>query len=318
MKIYKIITILSLVLCSSSAFGQAKKPTLMVVPSDQWCQENGFIQTFDNQGTQEQIPDYGKAFLNNKDLNNVVTKINALMADKGFPMKDMAQTVKSITSTSAEDMVLRSKTTGATIAESPIDRLRRTAKADILLYIDWTINRNGPKTSITYNLKGMDAYSNKQVAGAEGTGAQSFSTELPVLLEEAVLNNMDIFCAQLQTHFDDLLTNGREVSVDIRVFDNDSGLDLEKDYNGEELTEIIDAWMEKNTVSHRFSKADATENYIMYDQVRIPLYKPNGMAMDTESFTRQLSKFLRAEPYNIQNKVINRGLGRCLLILGAK
>lgn len=49
-----------------AAMSQAKKPTLMVVPSDAWCKEHGFEQTFDNQGTPEQIPDYKAALSSDK------------------------------------------------------------------------------------------------------------------------------------------------------------------------------------------------------------------------------------------------------------
>jgi hypothetical protein len=314
----KIFVASVLCICVLQAFGQAKKPTLMVVPSDAWCKEHGYTQVFDNQGITEEISDYKSALSTDKDLNNVISKINILMADRGFPLKDLQQSIKSIQSIAAEDRLIQSKSSGSSIAESPLDRLRRTARADILMEVDWTLHENGPKRSVTYNLRGLDAYSNKQVAGAQGTGTPSFSAEIPVLLEEAVLANMDNFTAQLQTHFDDLLTNGREVSIDVRIFDNGTGVDLETEFDGYELTEIIDNWMAENTVNHRFSKADATENYIAFDQVRIPLYRTNGMPQDAESFTRELMRFLRVDPYNLTCKVLNRGLGRCLLIIGEK
>lgn len=314
----RLLSIVMLCLTFVAAFGQAKKPKLMVVPSDAWCKEHGYMQNFDNQGSVEQIPDYKQALLNDKDLNNVIAKIGVLMADQGFPLVSMEQSLKSINNLSAEDNLIRSKTSGASMTESPLDRLRRVAKADILLQVDWTINEVGPKKSITYNLQGLDAYTNKQVAGAQGTGNPSFSAEVPVLLEEAVQDNMDNFTAQLQRHFDDLFENGREVTIDIRVFDNGSGIDLESEYGDYELTEIIDNWMAENTVSHRFNKSDATENFILYDQVRIPLYKKNGMPEDTEGFTRNLRRFLQQPPYSIPCKIINRGLGRCLLVIGEK
>ena len=306
-----------LTLWTLSAMGQAKKPTLMVVPSDAWCKEHGYEQTFDNQGTPEQIPDYKTAVSTDKQLNAVISKINLLMADRGFPLKDLQQNVKSISTLSAEDRLITSKKSSANITESPLDRLRRTAKADIILEIDWTVNTVGPKSSITYNLRALDAYSNKQVAGAEGTGKGSFSAELPVLLEEAVQDHMDLFVERLQTHFDDLLTNGREVVLDMRVFDT-SAVDFEKEYGDYDLSEIIDNWLADNCVNHRFSKSDATETMILYEQVRIPLYKSNGMAQDTYGFARDLARFLGAAPYNIPVKTVNRGLGRCLLILGEK
>lgn len=314
----RIIMLALCLACGLAAMGQAKKPKLMVVPSDAWCNEHGYTQRFDNQGTQELLPDYKAALQADKQLNNVISKINLLMADRGFPLQDLQQSVKSVANLSAEDRLITSKTSGAAIKESPLDRLRRTAKADIILEIDWTVNTSGPKQSVTYNLRGLDAYSNKQVAGAQGTGAPSFSADLPTLLEEAVLNHMDNFAAQLQAHFDDLQANGREVVVDVRVFDNGSGTDLETEFDGYELSEIIDNWMAENTVNHRFSKSDATENYILFDQVRIPLYKANGMPQDTEGFTRELMRFLRAAPYGLPCKVVSRGLGRCLLIIGEK
>ena len=40
--------------------------------------------------------------------------------------------------------------------------------------------------------------------------------------------------------------------------------------------------------------------------------------MDTESFARQLRSVLRKEPYNIPVKVLNRGLGKTILVLGEK
>jgi hypothetical protein len=73
-----------------------------------------------------------------------------------------------------------------------------------------------------------------------------------------------------------------------------------------------------NTVQGRFSKLGSSENYVQYEQVRIPLYKTNGIAMDTEAFARQLRNVLRKEPYNIPVKVLPSGLGRTVLVLGEK
>ena len=317
MNFKRLIALIALTICTLSTFGQAKKPTLMVVPSDAWCNEHGFKYTFDNQGVQELIPDYKTALFTDKQLNAVISKINILMADRGFPLKDLQQTIKSTAYMSAEDHLLTSSNSGATIVESPIDRLRRTAKADIILEIDWTVNTMGPKNSITYNLRALDAYSGKQVAGAEGTGNQSFSAEIPILLEEAVQDHMDAFVERLQAHFDDMLTNGREVVLDMRIFDS-SNITFESEYDGYELTEVIDNWLADNTVNHRFSKSDATATMALYEQVRIPIYKVNGMAQDTYGFARDLARYLNKAPYNIPVKVVNRGLGRCLLVLGEK
>lgn len=87
MKLHRILSMFLLAVCALSAMGQAKKPTLMVVPSDAWCKEHGYEQTFDNQGTSEQIPDYRAALSTDKQLNAVISKINILMADRGSRLR---------------------------------------------------------------------------------------------------------------------------------------------------------------------------------------------------------------------------------------
>lgn len=298
--------------------GQAKKPTIMVVPADVWCSENGYMTTYDNQGDMVSVPDYEKAVQNDMDLVNAITKIGELMAERGLPLKDLASTVRSIRQSSAEDEMTVSRSSGSSLAESPLDKLLNRAKADILVELAWKINTVGPKQSVTYTLRGIDAYTNKQVAAAQGTGAPSFSAEIPVLIEEATLEKMDGFIAQLQAHFDDLLANGREVNVNIRVFDNGSGMSLEDEYDGYELIDIIDDWMAQNTVQHRYSLTDATENMMRFEQVRIPLYRENGMPMDTRRFVTELRRYLSKEPFNITSKVLTKGLGRADLVLGEK
>lgn len=289
----------------------------MVVPSDVWCVQNNYTNTYDNQGISQIVPDYTKALQTDANLLLAIAKINTMMADRGFPLKDLQAVTKSIAQQNAEDNMSQSKTSGASLAESPVDRLRRVAKADIIMQLTYIINQMGPKYSLTYNLQGLDSYTNKQIAGAQGTGKHTFSAEIPILLEEAVLSNMDEFCTQLMTYFEDINENGREVAVDVRVFDNGNGLDLESEFNDMELSEIIDDWMSDNTVNHVFNKSDASENFIQYEQVRIPLYKENGNQMDTESFVRGLRTYLRKQ-YQIESKVMARGLGRCILVIGEK
>ena len=317
MKVKKLTFTIILVITSLAVFGQAKKPTLMVIPSDAWCKQHGYVQKFDNQGTIETVSDYKTAVSSDMQLNAVISKINNLMADRGFPLKDLQQTIKSISNDAAEDALIISKN-GSQIAESPLDKLRRRAKADIILEIEWMVNKTGPKSNITYNLRGLDAYSDKQIAGAEGTGKGSFSAEIPILLEEAVQDHMDMFTQRLQNHFDDMMTNGREVALVFKIFDNGSGIDFETEYEDYELNEIIDNWLSDNCVNHRFNKSDATESMILYEQVRIPLYRNNGAAMDTYSFARAIARHFRKEPYNIPIKTVNKGLGKCELIFGEK
>lgn len=300
------------------ASAQAKKPTIMVVPAESWCVANGYMIETDNQGVVTQIPDYERALQENIDLVTTISKIGELMNERGFPLKDLAAVIQSIKRNAAENTMLTSRTSGATIAESAYDRIITRAKADIIIELLWRVNTTGPKQSITYMMKGIDAYSNKNIATAEGTGVSSFSAEVPILIEEAVLERIDGFTSQLQAHFDDMIENGREVVVNVRIFDNGSGLAFDNEYDGTELVDIIDDWMAQNTVNHRYNLSDQTDNIMIFEQVRIPLYRPNGSAMDTRHFVNSLKKYLDGAPYNITSKVVTKGLGRADLILGEK
>ncbi len=318
MKSHKLFTLITFALFCLLSFAQAKKPTLMVVPSDVWCNQNGYMLNFDNQGSTIRIPDYKRAFQENPEVLQVISQINGMMAERGFPLKNMESAIKTMESNAVEDGLRSSKESGASVNESPIDAIKKVAKADIIIQLTWTVNKTGPKKSINFNLQGLDAYTDKQVATATGTGAPSFSAETPVLLSEAVLAHMDNFTLSLQEHFDDMFENGREIIVRIQTWDDWDG-DLDTEYGGEdELSYVIEDWMADNTVKGRFSTTDATESMMLFEQVRIPLYNDKGRAIDARRFVRELSKYLKNAPFSIPNKLVMKGLGRATIILGSK
>jgi hypothetical protein len=316
----KCIIYLFLMLCTLSGFSQAKKPTIMVIPSDNWCIKNGYTVTQDVMGTLKTFPDYKAAVQNDTELLMVLGKINTLMADRGFPLKNLESVLKSLETQGAEASMMSSKS-GNDLAESPVDVLKRTANADIIIQITYVVNQSGPKRSITFMLQGLDAYTNKQIAGAQGTGQPSFATELSVLLEEAVISYMDDFNSRLQGHFDDLFANGREITMQVRVF-NGVAFDLEAefDFKNEKLEcgEIIEDWVAANTVKGRFNLSDYTENRMFFEQVRIPLFDDRDRAMDTRRWVRDLRTMLNGAPFNTPVKIYTRGLGEVWLIVGEK
>ena len=54
------------------------------------------------------------------------------------------------------------------------------------------------------------------------------------------------------------------------------------------------------------------------EQVRIPVIDANGKAIDARLFLKDLQKYLKAAPYNIESKLMIRGLGEAILVLGEK
>jgi hypothetical protein len=305
----KVITLFVFVMLVNVIFGQAKKPTIMVVPSDVWCNTNGYMTNVVVNNETKKTPNYKQAFQENSELILVISKINELMADRGFPLKNMESAIKSVEADAQETKAIKGG-----VVETDLDRLKKAANADIWIQITWIINEVGPKKSITFNLQGIDAYTDKQIAGASGTGKQSFSTELTVLLEEAVISHLDNFNFQLQNHFNDLFENGREVALRVSL-SSSAKFNLESDkFGDDELSVLIENWVNDNTVKNRYSTSQSTENMMLFEQVRIPIYDEKGKALDTRRWVMQLKKHLK-DKYNIDSKIVTKGLGYVNLVL---
>ena len=288
----------------------------MILPSDNWCVQRYFVTTFDNQGTEVRVPNYQQAFQEDTELPQVISRVGGVLTALGYSIKDAEQEIKGINVKQAEDNVTTSKTNGAILVESPLDILKRRIKSDIVIQIWWKLNREASGRSASFILEAFDAYTNKRIATSTGT-TEASNAAIPVLLEEAVQKNIIPFDKQMDGWFTDQQRNGREISLVIRCWDSWDN-DLETEYDGEELTDCIQDWLQKNCVKGVFNLSDCTESFAQFEQVRIPLADEKGHAMDARAFVTQLRKHLQRPPYNITSKVIIRGLGEAVLVLGEK
>lgn len=288
----------------------------MVLPSDNWCTQRYFTQTFDNQGTTVKVSDYQRAFKEDIELPQVISKVGGVLTKMGYSLKDAEMEIKSLGVKQAEDNAMQSKTSGASIAETPLDILKRKMKSDIVIQLWWNITKDPAGKIVSFTLEAFDAYTNKRIATATGNSKPT-AESIPVALEKAVKENVKEFDKQLDKWYGDQKKNGREVALTVRCWDN-WDKDLEEEYNGEELVDVIQKWIRENTINSAFNLSDGTETFAQFEQVRIPLKDKNGNALDARAFATSLRKYLAKPPYNITSKVIIRGLGEAVLILGEK
>jgi hypothetical protein len=316
MKIRILLFFAFLMFASSSVISQDKKPTLMILPSDNWCIQRYFITEFDNQDAKIKVPNYKQAFQEDTEIGQVISKIGSLMIDRGFPLKDAEQEIRALEARSAEDNMNTSKTSGSSIAESPLDKLKNSTKADIIIQIWWKVNKTDQGKIISFTLEAFDSYTSKRIAASTGNGLPS-SEITPIMLQTAIMSHIDQFSSQLINHFTGMQQNGREIMLTLKRFGS-WNKDLETEIEGKEITDIVTDWLNKNTVNKQFSNSEASENILRLEQVKIPLLDSNGNGIDARQFARNLQKYLKASPYNIDSKLLNRGLGEAVLILGEK
>lgn len=293
-----------------------KKPTLMILPSDNWCAARYFMTTYDNQGTSVKIPDYLSAFQQDSELSQVIANVGSLLTDMGYSIKDAEQELKAITARMQENNVTTSNTSRSYLAESPLDMLKRRVKADILIQAWWKVNSETNGKSVSFTLEAFDTYTSKRIATYSGTSEASADI-VPRILAQTIKDNIETFDKQMTGFYNKMEKDGREIILTVRCWDN-WDKNLESEFEGMELIDVIDDWLSKNTVNGQYNLSDGTENMAQFEQVMIPLFSEQQKAMDARSFAVMLQRYLKAEPFGITSKVMIRGLGEAIIILGEK
>jgi len=311
------LTLVFFLFVTTFSFSQ-KKPTIMVVPSDNWMFSNEYVDSIStSNGNYIKFADYTKAFREDKDILLVISKINSMMNERGFPLKDLENTLKSIQNYNIEDELLLDNLGGGA-QSSLIDKLKSTANADIIIQYTYSINKIGPNKSLSFVLRGLDSYTNKEIAGSSGTGSQTYTAETPVLIEEALFAYLDDFNFQLQSYFDDILQNGRMVNLRIKTWESWYS-DLESlDFGDDELSILIEDWVYENSVNGVYNLSISTSTQQNYEDIRIPLfYERNGRErpLSTRLWANNLKKWLKSN-FNLDAKLMTRGLGQAQLVIG--
>ena len=300
-----------------SAFSQAvNKPSIMVFPDDVWLNANGYLKEVDNQGVKTMVPDYTKALLN-EELGQVITKIEKMMLDRGYPLENLSQTLKSLQDAETIKSMETSED-GNSVEVSLKDKLLNAARPDLVLYVSWKVNTLGPKKSVYFSMKAVDAGTNKPAGAADGTGNELIGASLGVMLETAVLSHVDNFNAQLMTYFDDMVAKGREIILEIQVFENSpKKMNSEINDDGDELSDDIKKWMKANTVNGAFTLGPKTPTLMKMTGVRIPLRDEEGNAFSADDFGTKLRKYMR-KTYQLPCSSYPVGTGKAVLVIGGK
>lgn len=311
----KNISLLIIFMMSLVAQAQSvQKPVVMVVPEKAWCLQQGYSKD-------GKTVDYEKALLNN-DVLNAVTRMGAIMAERGYPLKLLSATIDEINNEAALDIGLQSKGDGE-IVEDNLDQLLRVANADIMVNIAFDRLKVGPRSQVEFRVTGVDAATQKQITGNVGRSSAS-SAPISVLVDEGVSGFMESFSSQLMRHFDNTVNKGREGTIIFKIA-SDCPLNFESEVtlNGEtgELAEAIEYWLGEHAVSEDFTQQGKTRVRLAYNQVRFPLYAKGKFGgrqkgINAEGFIRPIGQFLSQFGVSVSTTPI--GIGKVYVVLGGK
>lgn len=305
--------------------GKYAKPILMVVPSDVYCTEMGYVQKWkDENGVVRTVSNYDVFNREDaRDLRLVISSLNEIFNKKGFEVQSLEFLMRSLKQEDSENQFVgQDYGLDGAIAESPTDRIKRTANVDFVVDLDFEIMEVGAQRYVTFNMKAVDVSSNaREIAHAHGDGKPSSSASVNTLLEEAVLNHMDLFCKKLQNEYVNMSKNGRQITVKVKRTDN-SDYDLLRTtfaFEGQQTTlgDIIYYWLQDNTVDNNPTRS-ISPNVITFNQVMIPLTKVGRRGavqrVDTQEYLQGLQTYLR-NTYNVEGTIYMRGPSEVWLVL---
>lgn len=300
---------------------EAKKPKIMVFPSDDWCMANGFVLPGTN------TPDYERA-LQDPDMDGAVAVMGDIMAEMGYEMFSLKQELKQLHTEGAYGMAVTSKGDGM-VQESDRDLVTRNVGCDFIVELSISSKPFGARRAIEFKAQTIDAASRKILHGDIGSSSAS-SAPTPILVKEAVGGFIDNFCHKIDLAFTKMERDGREGSVVFKIAD-DCPLCFEDEVSigGEsgELAEYIEYILGECAVDGAYNLNQKSRETLRFDQVRFPLFaavRAGGFgsrsgkvkSQSMESFIKNVTDKLAS--FNISATIVPIGQGSAYVVLGRK
>ncbi len=318
MKTY-IFNLILFVLVATKISAQQNMPSVIVYPSDAWCNANGYMSSTVIDGKEIKFPDYRAALLD-IDFKMVLGSITRKLIARGIKPEFLENVMKNLSTAEAEDMLTVSKN-GAGVNVTPKEKFNARVKPDIIVELTYNFKKSGPETQLTLTIEAIDPHGGRGFSSAGGSTKPSTSLSKEDLIEEALLGKMDKFITDIEKHYQNLAIVGKEIVLEIKCYD-DWGKEMTDEFEGKdgtalELQSIIRSWVIRNCVNKNFRTEGATENQFIFNYVFIPFLDEDGVQMVASDFANKLRGQLKSR-YSIEGKVYPAGPGRATLILGTK
>lgn len=279
----RLILLLSGLFISSAVMSQVNtvQPSIMVIP-------------FVPEGA-----DIRKSLDISDEKRQVIAQISGAFADKGFSTKDFYANFKSVSQNAAfEDD-----------AQTDLkSQIIQSSGADIFVEADISINRQNDGNSVRVIIKAYEASTAKVLASKIGDSGRFYTTDFGKLGAKAIQKAMDGFLTTMQQSFDDIITNGRSIVVNISFNEmSDYNTASEIGDDGDELRDLLELWMEENSYKNYYHIQGTTTKKMIFDDVRIPLKDPTtGRNYNINKFSRSLANFFKGHGMQV-NRNMNGG-----------
>jgi len=262
-------------------------PTLMVIPSDALLKRLGCIKEVENHGVIHYDRNYSKSFIQDSELKFVIASIEEAFSKSNYPLENLEHQIKQINNEKAMDFVEGTSNDAKTI-------LMNTARPDYIIEIDYEFkqdpNSRNPKKILCYILTAIDVYTNKTIASITrpDIGNNGEGKNISLLIKEDLSNNISDFQNQMNIRFNDLLTNGIEITLRITT-DENAKLNLGDECLGtENYNDWVNSWLKKNTVNSVYKSVKNTDKELKFTNVRIKTQTKDGQKFTAYDFANNI------------------------------
>lgn len=230
----------------------------------------------------------------------VMAKIREAFDTRGFTTVDFLARLKSLSTTSGLAVDNQQDLKSMIIQQSGAD-VYVDAEMNVLL----SSSGNSVKVIVTaYDISTGNSLSNKV-----GDSGKFYTDDIGRLASKAIESCADEFLNTMQMKFNDIVQNGRSISVTIG-FAPASAMSMSTETGGGGLTlaDEIELWMSENAYKNNYHIQGTTDKQMIFDDVRIPLKDKNGNNYNVNKFGLEFLKFARKNNLQITRDISNNSL----------
>lgn len=251
---------------SAQASAPTVQPTIMVIP---FAKEDQQLRT---------------ALEQNEALRVAVAKVKEGFDDRGYSTIDFRSKLNQLGNDQAMEV-----DNAISLKQEVIE----LSGADIYVEVEVQKNRSASGNSVAVVLSAYDAFSSQSLANKVGTSPKFYSDDFAKLTTRALGDNVEEMLNTIQLKFDDIVANGRTVTMNIG-FSLDSEFDMDAEVGEDEdlLSDMIEDWLYDNAHNHYYHLQGVTATKMIVDAFKVPLKDGNGRNFRVTRLASQFRKYL--------------------------
>ncbi|QMW01720.1 DUF6175 family protein [Spirosoma foliorum] len=249
--------------------GQAQgiKPRLMVIPADDLLKRLNCLKYITINGVTFLERDYQKAFADQIDLRFACAAIADQFAKQGFLLEDLEHSLKELHNTNITSDIRN-------LQSDALTQVLNQVRPDVVLELSYQMQKRNATNRLIFVLAAKDSYTNKVIKAIANPGLASLEDNVPVLLTDQVLNNMNTFLNGINEHEEDIQTNGRTIKLMVSIAGStEFELSNECSTTGVPYRDMILTLIEKYKQPDSESpntKPGETDKLVQFINIRIP------------------------------------------------